>query len=202
MDMPGGPHRQAVTLRSTAGVLGMLVAVVAFLACPDAACAAPPERADSEADSSGGAPAEFTPIPFDSATAGRYRETAILLARAIATGDREAFRALHSDAGWEQTDDWWKAMLVDQKKRFGAVVRVVGLLRGAIRMGGTGLGLPRDGAAILLRFKGEAGASMSFVLDAAGKIERSSLWVATELAQADTGGVAVLWPAPVKTGRK
>jgi hypothetical protein len=179
----------------------MLVAVGTYLASPDLASATPPAPADSGADSSGGALIEFTPIPFDSVTAGRYQETAVLLARAIATGDGVAFRALHSDAGWDQTDDWWKAMLVNQKRRFGAVVRVVGPLRGVIRMVGTGVGLPRDGAAILLRFKGEAAASMSFVLEAAGKIERSSLWVAAELTQADTGGAAVLWPASVKTGR-
>lgn len=193
MSMLRGPLRRAATLRRAAVVSVWLAA-----ACPGPAT--PSAAAAPEADSSGGAVSAFIPVPFDSATTERYRATAVRLARAIATGEAEAFRALHTDAGWEQTDDWWKAMLVNQKKRFGPVVRVVGPLRGVIRMGATGVGLPRDGAAILLRFKGAAGASMSFVLDAEGRIERSSLWVAEELAQAETGDAAVLWPVAKHAG--
>jgi len=141
---------------------------------------------------------ELQPVPFDSATTARYRDAAVKLAAAVATGDAAAFRSLHTDSGWAQTDDWWRAMLADQKKSFGRIVRAVGPLRGVVRAASFGVGVPRDGVAILVLFEREAGASMSFVLDDAGKIVKSSLWVQRELAKASTEGAETLWEAPKK----
>jgi hypothetical protein len=145
---------------------------------------------------------ELQPVPFDSATTARYREVAAGLAAAVATGDTAAFRSLHTDSGWAQTDDWWKGMLADQKKSFGRIVRARGPLRGVVRAGSIGVGVPRDGAAILVLFEREAGASMSFVLDDAGKIVKSSLWVQRELAKANTEGVETLWEVPRKGAKR
>jgi hypothetical protein len=142
------------------------------------------------------------PVPFDSATTLRYRESAAKLAAAVGTGDPAAFRALHTNAGWAQTDDWWKAMLADHKRSFGRIVRAVGPLRGSIRMGTMGVGLPPNGAAILLRFERGLGASMSFELDEAGKITKSSLWVQRELATANPDGAEVLWEARKKGAKR
>jgi hypothetical protein len=155
------------------------------------------------ADAPGGSrPAEattdLTPIPFDSVTTARYRETAGALAKAMATDDAKAFRALHTDAGWAQADDWWQGMLANQKKKFGPVVRAYGPLRGSVRAGTMGVGVPRDGAAVLLILEKNMGAAMSFTLDADGRIVKSSLWVQGELAGADTQGAELLWEAPKK----
>lgn len=141
---------------------------------------------------------DLTPYPFDSLTTARYRLTAGALAKALATDDARAFRALHSDSGWAQADDWWQGMLAMQKRRYGPVVRVVGPLRGTIRAGGTGVGVPRDGAAILLRFEKRLGASMSFTLDSLGRVATSSLWIQDWLADANTDGAEVLWEAKPK----
>ena len=75
----------------------------------------------------GGAAQLPEPIPFDSLTDARYRDTAKRLAAALATDDTLAFRALHTDAGWQQADDWWKSLLANQKRTFGRVVRVDGI---------------------------------------------------------------------------
>lgn len=147
-------------------------------------------------------PPELRPAPFDSATTARYREVAAKLAKAVATGDADEFRSLHTEAGWEQADDWWKAMLAGQRRSFGRIVSAAGPLRGVIRGGGIGVGVPREGAAILVRFEREAAASMSFVLDESGKIVSSSVWVQRELSKADTGGADVLWPAPKKGSKR
>lgn len=152
----------------------------------------------------GGSPratADLSPVPFDSAATARYRRTALALAAAMGTGDAKAFRELHTDAGWAQADDWWKGMLENQKRSFGRVVKAEGPLRGVVRGGNLGAGIPPDGAAILVRFEKEAGATMSFVLDDDGRIVRSSLWVLRELARANPEGAEVLWPAP-RRGRK
>jgi hypothetical protein len=141
---------------------------------------------------------DLTPISFDSVTTARYRTTAAALARAMATGDAKEFRSLHSDAGWAQADDWWRAMLANQRKKFGPVVRAYGPMRGSVRAGGMGVGVPRDGAAVLLILEKSMGASMSFTLDSEGRIVRSSLWVQGELSGADTRGAELLWEAPRK----
>jgi len=153
--------------------------------------------------SAGVAPAASSlpePVPFDSATTARYHDVSVRLAAALATGDTAAFRALHSEAGWEKAIDWWREMLRNQRRALGEIVRVVGPLRGQIRMGGTGLGLPAEGAAILCHLGDKAGASMSFTLDADGRIAESSVWVARELAGAHPEGAEVLWETPSKKG--
>jgi len=138
--------------------------------------------------------------PFDSLTTVRYRTAAIALAKAVATDDTKSFRALHSSAGWAQADEWWKALLRDQKRRFGRVVRAVGPLRGTIRAGRLSIGIPPHGVAILLRFEEPAGAAMYFVLDEEGRIATSRLRVLQELAEAETDDAAVLWEVPRARG--
>jgi hypothetical protein len=182
-------------------VTGILLFVV--LAAPPARAAeANPAAGAGTPDVSGGGVTRETPdlapVPFDSVTTALYRQTALALARALATGDAKSYRALHTDAGWAQADDWWQAMLANQKERFGGVARIEGPLRGVIRAGTTGVGVPRHGAAILVRFAKPMGASMSFTLDSTGKIVTSSLWIQDWLAAADTGGAEVLWEAKRK----
>jgi hypothetical protein len=142
------------------------------------------------------------PVPFDSATAARHRFIALRLAAAMGTGDTASFRALHSAEGWAKADDWWQAMLANQQRSLGRIVRVVGTLRGVIRMGATGLGLPPEGAAILCHLGDQAGASMSFTLDSEGKIATASVWVARELAGLRPEGAEVLWEADSKPARR
>ncbi len=150
----------------------------------------------------GEAEAALEPVPFDSATTARYADTGRRLAAAVATGDAGGFRALHTEAGWAQADDWWKAMLANQKRSFGPVVAARGPYRRSIRAGRLGAGIPPDGAAVLLFFERGAGASLSFVLDDSGRVVRSSLWVLRELAGADTSGVPLLWAPPVTEGAR
>jgi hypothetical protein len=143
---------------------------------------------------------ELRPVPFDSVTTARHHATAARLAAAIGSGDAPAFRALHSDAGWKQADDWWKAMYAEQKKRHGPILQVVGPLRGVIRMGQSGVGVPPDGMAILARFEGQLGAAMSFVLDDSGRIAKSNTWTQHELKNA-APDAAVLWERPRKSAK-
>lgn len=139
------------------------------------------------------------PEPFDSTTTVRYLQTGRALARAVATGDSVAFRALYADSAWVAADDWTRAMLVNQKRKFGPVVSGHGLFRGVLRMGQKGLGLPPRGAAILLRFQQGGGASMSFTVAEDGRITTSSLWVALELADVSNEGAELLWPTPERS---
>lgn len=142
----------------------------------------------------GGASALPAPEPFDSTTTILYLRTGRALAKAVARGDSVAFRALYADSAWDQADDWTRAMLANQKRKFGPVVSAHGLFRGVIRMGRQGVGLPPRGAAILLRFRDGGAASMSITVGADGRITTSSLWVAVELAAASNEGTETLWP--------
>ena len=139
-----------------------------------------------------------SPIPFDSVTTARYLATSRALATAMATDDVKTFRALHTDAGWAQADDWWQGMLAAQKRKYGPVVRAYGPLRGTVRAGTMGVGIPPDAVAVLLILEKQMGAAMNITLDGEGKIVKSSLWVQGELAGADTQGAGLLWEAPKK----
>jgi len=141
-------------------------------------------------------PAELRPVPFDSATTARYHDTAARLAAAVGTNDARAFRALHSDVGWEKADDWWKAMMADQRRSFGRVSSIRGPLRGVVRANGIGVGVPSEGVGVLVLFDRGAGAVMNFVLDDDGLIERSNLWVQRELAAASAEDAGLLWQDP------
>lgn len=181
---------------STATPLLLACLILAGGARPSAADAPP---AGARAVTDGGALPE--PAPFDSATAARYADVARRLAAAMGTSDAAAFRALHTDAGWERAGDWWQEMLAGQRRSFGPVRLAMGPFRGVIRAGGIGVGVPPDGAAVLLLFERDAGAAMSFVLGPDGRIADASVWVQRELAAADTAGAGVLWRRAKGAGR-
>jgi hypothetical protein len=153
-------------------------------------------RAQAEPAEEPPVPAELQPVPFDSVTTARYRAVASKLAAAVGENDARAFRALHSEAGWERADDWWKAMMANQRRSFGRVMSVRGPVRGVVRAGGIGVGVPPEGMGVLVLFERGAGAVMNFVLDQEGLIERSNLWVQRELAEARPEGADSLWQDP------
>lgn len=82
-----------------------------------------PSPSERDGDRPSEASAELGPLPFDSLTSARYRQTALDPAKAVATDDAAAFRALHTDAGWAQTDDWWQSMLAMHKQECGKGAR-------------------------------------------------------------------------------
>jgi hypothetical protein len=133
---------------------------------------------------------EAKPAPFEGADASdlsekdqaRYNRVARLLVEAINRGDRETYRSLFTDAGWESSIDWWRDMFVDQIENFGPIDRAWAPRPGVIRVGKLGAGNTWGGVGILVRFEEPVGGVLTVSLDDQDRITRTDVMIHRGLA--------------------
>ena len=127
----------------------------------------------------------------------RYDQAAVALLRAIKADDKAAYRALHSDEGWNTAIDWWQAMFVKQRARFGPITRAYPGVRGAIRFSKFAYESELEsGASFVIRFEEKVGGVLTFRLDEAGKIAATSVFIKEELREYSPDGVKPIFPPP------
>ncbi|MEQ8765618.1 MAG: hypothetical protein RL885_16960 [Planctomycetota bacterium] len=126
---------------------------------------------------------ELAGKPLTEAERKQYSEIARKLVQAINAEDREAYRALHTDAAWSEAIDWWRDMFPQQIARFGRISKAWTPVREMIRFGGMGFrGGDGNMVTLVIRFEEPMGGALSFELDDAGKIQRTSVYIKEELA--------------------
>lgn len=138
-------------------------------------------------------PASDARGPLDAAERARYAKVGRAVVEDLATGDLAAFRALHSDGGWDSSDAWWRSLLAPQRQRFGTIVEAWGPHRGTIRCGGFSFQEEGGGVTVVVRFQVQVGAALTFTLDPDGKIAGGKVFVSEGLASAPPEGLPVLW---------
>ncbi len=127
----------------------------------------------------------------------RYDQVAIALLQAIKADDKAAYRALHSDEGWNTAIDWWQAMFVRQRARFGPITRAYPGVRGMIRFSKFAYESElADGASFVILFEEKVGGVLTFRLDEAGKIAATSVFIKEELREYAPDGVKPIFPPP------
>ncbi len=121
--------------------------------------------------------------PLSDAERARYSQVATELVRAINDENREAYRALHTDEAWESAIPWWRDMFPLQISRFGRIAKAYAPVRGMIRFGGMGFqGGEGEMATVVVRFEEPTGGALSFEIDDANKITKTSVFIKEELA--------------------
>lgn len=132
--------------------------------------------------------------PLSQQEQARYDAVALALTRALNAEDNAAYRALHTDAGWNEAIDWWRDMFAAQRARFGPIVRVYPCVRGVVRFGRMGYrgDLP-SGATFVVRFEETCGGALSIQINAEGKIEKSSVFIKEELVDYDAAGAKPIY---------
>lgn len=138
------------------------------------------------------APSESPPLTADEQK--RYDAVALALLRALEKEDKVAYRALHTDAAWNDAIDWWRDLFAAQRASFGPIVRGYPCARGLIRFGKLGYRSElANGAICVVRFEDKVGGAFSFELDKDGKIARTSVFIKEELAQYDPKDVKPIY---------
>lgn len=125
----------------------------------------------------------------------RFDAAAVAWLRALNADDKAAYRALHSDEGWNKSIDWWQNMFTAQRAKFGAITRAYPCTRAVIRFGKFGFqckDVP-DGVSFVAIFEENVGGVFTFSLDATGKISGSSVFIKEEIASYDGGGAKVIY---------
>jgi len=119
----------------------------------------------------------------------RYNEVAIKLVKAINNEDRETYRTLFSDEGWEASISWWKEMLAPQTSRYGRIARAYAPRRGFMKFGGMAFRGDRGEreATIVVHFEEPFGAALTIALDEEGLIRKTNTFAKAELAFLDPG---------------
>jgi len=147
---------------------------------PGAAAAVPPERLP-----------EFP--PFTETEQNRYNAIARTLVESINRGDRETYRGLFTDAGWEQSIDWWHDMFAAQTARFGKIAKAWAPQRGIVRAGKLGAGNDWGGAALMVHFEEPVGGVLTIHLDDSGKIARTDVFIQRGLGAQEPEGIELIY---------
>lgn len=123
--------------------------------------------------------------PLSQTDRERYTRVGVALVTAINAEDRDAYRALHSDEGWNTAIDWWQNMFAMQTGRWGRIDRAWPPTRGVIRVGGMGFrgSEGEGGATVMIRFEEGVGGALTFALDENDKIRSTSVFIKEELGQ-------------------
>lgn len=136
--------------------------------------------------------------PLTDAERERYKQVAVALVTAINAEDRNAYRALHTDKGWNTAIDWWKNMFALQTSKWGRINRAWPPTRGIVRVGG--LGFRGDegasGATVMIHFEDGPGGALTFSLDPSGKIDHTSVFLKEELGHYAPAGVKPIYELP------
>jgi hypothetical protein len=133
--------------------------------------------------------------PLSEADRERYTRVAASLVTAINAEDRVAYRALHTDEGWNTAIDWWQNMFAMQTSKWGRIDRAWPPTRGVIRVGGIGFRGDEGerGATVMIHFEEGVGGALTFALDENDKIRSTSVFIKEELGDYAPAGVTPIF---------
>ncbi len=114
-----------------------------------------------------------------------YVRVGIALVECINAGEteRESYRALFTDAGWEGSIDWWHNMFRVQREKFGSIRLAYAPSPGEKRLGRMAYSAGQEGGRTrMVLFDEPVGGALTFELSAEGKIVKSNVFISQQMA--------------------
>jgi hypothetical protein len=120
--------------------------------------------------------------PLTESEAKRYTKIASNLVKYILENNKDEYRKLFTDEGWDASIPWWHEMFATQRKIFGPIAKAYAPTRELVMASGLGVQGPfADGAAFIIQFEDSAGGLLSIKLDENDKITATDVFVTDAL---------------------
>jgi hypothetical protein len=140
-----------------------------------------PDKDNQQAESLDDIPEANYP-PLTESETKRYTKIAKKLVKYILENNKDEYRKLFTDEGWEASIPWWHEMFAIQRTIFGPIAKAYAPTRELVMTSGLGVQGPfADGAAFIIQFEDSAGGLLSIKLDEHGKITATDVFVTDAL---------------------